>query len=579
METYNKILHILNFKQKTNFFIQFILIILGTGLELISIGILMPILAILSQGEASFNASSFALVIHKTGITDSKDMLLFILGVLVVIYLVKMFFLSFAVWKQNKFIYEIQSDLSKKLYSGYLSQPYIFHIQRNSSSVINNVTLIVQQFSASLMAFLYILTEVLNLLGIIILLIIIEPIGTIMVFTVLGLSAWLFYSITKNRLIQWGQDLNFHEEMSIKQLQEGTGGLKELKLFGVEKEFGRKYTYHDKQRAQIRGNYNTIQAIPRFWLEFLAIVGIFMLISLLLFQGTSINDVLPKIGIFAAATFKLIPSFNKIISSIQNVQYTKQPLEVLSNELNAVQSIANNEDKPSLNFENKLELDVVSFQYPSSDRESIKNISLIIEKGQTIGFIGTTGAGKSTLVDIILGLLTPKHGTIKVDGSDIHSSIRSWQKQIGYVPQFIFLVDDSLRNNIAFGIPVTEINEDAIIRAVNLAQLDELMIELPEGLDTNVGERGVRLSGGQKQRVGIARALYHDPNVIVLDEATSSLDVETESSVMDSIRALHGTKTILIIAHRYSTIQHCDMIYKLDNGEVVQKGDLIELLN
>lgn len=579
MEIFNKILHILNLKQKTNFFIQFILIILGIGLELLSIGILMPILAILSQGETSFKSSSFVSIIYKIGITDSKDVLLFILGVLIVIYLIKMFFLGFAVWKQNKFIFEIQSYLSQKLYIGYLSQPYIFHIQRNSSLVINNVTLIVQQFSASLMAFLYILTEVMNLLGIIILLIIIEPTGTILVFSVLGLSAWGFYSVTKNRLIQWGTDLNFHEEMSIKQLQEGTGGLKELKLFGVENEFGRKYAYHDKHRAQIRGNYNTIQAIPRFWLEFLAIVGIFMLISLLLMQGTSINDVFPIIGIFAAATFKLIPSFNKIISSIQNVRYTKQPLEVLSNELNAVQSVANDENKIGLTFENKLELEAVSFRYPDSERESLKNMSLLIKKGQTIGFIGTTGAGKSTLVDVILGLLMPERGTIKVDDSDIHLNIRGWQKQIGYVPQSIFLIDDSLRNNIAFGIPETDINEEAMIKAVQLAQLETLINELPDGLNTNVGERGVRLSGGQRQRVGIARALYHDPNVIVLDEATSSLDVETESSVMESIRALHGTKTILIIAHRYSTIQHCDVIYRLESGEIVKKGNPIELLN
>jgi ABC-type multidrug transport system fused ATPase/permease subunit len=579
MKTFLKILSLLNFKQKSNLLILFILMVLGAGLEMIGIGILLPVIAIMSQGDKGLQSPFIKTIIDVAGVSDMQSILFYVLGGLVFIYVLKMLFLGFVAWEQNKFIFGLQSHLSQKLYAGYLAQPYIFHIQRNSSTLINNVTLVVQQFSASLMALLNLLTESFNLLGIVALLLFIEPSATLLVFSILGLSAWAFYSMTKKQLYSWGKDLNFHESLRIKHLQQGLGGLKELKIFGAEKEFGGKYEFHNRFTARINRNYQTIQALPRLWLEFLSVVGIVILIGFMVMQGNPINAVLPKLGIFAAAAFRLIPSLNKIISSIQNVRYTKQPLEVLSNEIKMVEVGDIIERKEKIAFSEKLELDEVSFQYPSADRESLKNVSLEIIKGDTVGFIGTTGAGKSTLVDIILGLLGPDRGKIKIDGVDIHSNIRGWQKQIGYVPQFIFLIDDSLRNNIAFGIPESDINEEAMIRAVRLAQLEVMINDFPEGLNTNVGERGVRLSGGQRQRIGIARALYHDPDVIVLDEATSSLDVATESSVMESIRALHGTKTILIIAHRYSTIQHCDMIYRLDNGEIVRKGDPIELLN
>jgi len=579
MKTFLKILSLLNFKQKSNLLILFILMVLGAGLEMIGIGILLPVIAIMSHGDKGLQSPFIKTIIDVTGISNMESIFFYVLGILIIIYVVKMLFLGFVAWKQNKFIYGLQSHLSQKLYAGYLAQPYIYHIQHSSSLLINNVTLVVQQFSASLMALLNLLTESFNLIGIIALLIIVEPSGTLLVFSILGLSAWAFYGATKKRLYSWGRDLNFHESLRIKHLQQGLGGLKELKIFGAEREFGGKYELHNKITARINRNYQTIQALPRLWLEFLSVVGISILIGFMLLQGNPINAFLPKLGIFAAAAFRLIPSLNKIISSIQNVRYTKQPLEVLSNEIKVVEGAEEIPENVKGKFINKLELDDVSFQYPAADRESLKNVSLEIIKGDTVGFIGTTGAGKSTLVDIILGLLIPDKGKMKVDGLDIHDNIRGWQKQIGYVPQFIFLIDDTLRSNIAFGVPESNINEEAMIRAVKLAQLEALIRDLPEGLETNVGERGVRLSGGQKQRIGIARALYHDPDVIVLDEATSSLDIETESSVMESIRALHGMKTILIIAHRYSTIQHCDMIYRLEQGQIVQKGDPIELLN
>lgn len=577
MQTFSKILQLLNAKQKTNMAIQFMLMLLGTGLEMLSIGILLPIITLMSQGEAGFKSKFILGVSSKLHIFDPQTLLFWMLGILVVVYFIKMIFLGFASWRQNNYIFGLQAHLSQKLYAGYLFQQYSFHIQRNSSTLINNVTLVVQQLSASLMALLNMLTESFNLLGVVILLLIIEPSGTLVVFAVLGLSSWVFYTVSRRKLYRWGKDLNFHEGLRIKHLQQGLGGLKELKIFGAEKEFSNRYNYHSRITARINGNYQTIQAWPRLWLEFLSIIGILVLVFFMLFTGNTFNSILPKLGLFAAAAFRLIPSLNKIINSMQNVRYAKQPLETLSNELKLVGNIADTAEQ-DIPFAHTIELTNVSFQYPSADRPSLCDVNLVIRKGQSVGFIGSTGAGKSTLVDIILGLLSPDSGVISVDGTDIHKGVRKWQKQIGYVPQFIYLTDDSLRNNIAFGIPEAEIDDEAVRNAIRLAQLKPLVSELPQGTQTNVGERGVRLSGGQRQRVGIARALYHNPDVIVLDEATSSLDVNTENYVMESIRSLKGIKTILIIAHRYSTIQDCDVIFRLDTGKIVQKGSSLELL-
>jgi ABC-type bacteriocin/lantibiotic exporter with double-glycine peptidase domain len=289
-------------------------------------------------------------------------------------------------------------------------------------------------------------------------------------------------------------------------------------------------------------------------------------------QGNDLENVLPKIGIFSIASFKLIPSFNKIINSIQNVKYTKVPLDVIVTEIQSLNFDKIKESNIELNFYRNIQIQNINFCYPGTNIFVLNNININIIKGQSVGFIGTTGSGKSTLLDLILGLLTPTSGFVKVDDIDINENPKNWQSRIGYVPQFIYLVDGTLRNNIAFGIPDIEIDENKILKALKLANLEDFVSKMPLKLNTQVGERGIALSGGQKQRVGIARALYNNPEILVLDEATSSLDIETEKSVMESIRLLHGKKTIINIAHRYSTIMSCDIVYKIENGCIINFG-------
>jgi ABC-type bacteriocin/lantibiotic exporter with double-glycine peptidase domain len=294
----------------------------------------------------------------------------------------------------------------------------------------------------------------------------------------------------------------------------------------------------------------------------------------MLIQNQPTEAIIPTIGLFVAAAFRILPSISRILNSFQQISLTKPSIELLYNEFIIINNNKQENDKPNddLVLSNKIVLSNISFQYPNTSINTLTSICLEIKIGEFIGFIGKSGSGKSTLIDTILGLLEPQHGEVLIDGFNITKNLRGWQNQIGYVPQTIYLTDENLINNIAFGIEDKDIDLNAVKKAISLAQLDELVESLPNGLNTIVGERGIRLSGGQRQRIGIARALYYNPSILVLDEATSSLDLDTEMSVMKSVNSLHGQKTIIVVAHRMSTLSNCDKIYKLSNGEIISEG-------
>ena len=318
-------------------------------------------------------------------------------------------------------------------------------------------------------------------------------------------------------------------------------------------------------------------------IEILAIVGLVVMALVLVGLERPIETALPVLGMMAAAAFRLIPSFSRILNATQTIRFGWPSVQVLEKELNvretASMSLGEEEgNQEPLTFENEISLSGISYRYPQSDKSSLEDISIRISRGASIGVVGESGSGKSTLVDVMLGLLDPQKGHVALDGKDIRTNLRSWQERIGYVPQEIYLTDDSLRNNIAFGVPVASIDEDRVWKALRSAQLEEFTNELPEGLDTAMGERGVRLSGGQRQRVGIARALYHDPTVLVLDEATSSLDEKTEEGSMEAVRSFKGEKTFVIVAHRLSTVKYCDVLHRMEEGKIVSSGSYEEVV-
>ena len=318
----------------------------------------------------------------------------------------------------------------------------------------------------------------------------------------------------------------------------------------------------------------TLQQVPRLWLELLAVSGLALLVLVMLGQGRPIADLLPTLGLFAAAAFRIMPSATRVLWALQGIRYGRACIDTLYREIASLSGPVSRRGLPLPPMSVGLAARGLCFRYPDSETDVLTKVDIDIPKGNSIGFVGGSGSGKSSLVDILLGLLPPSSGQVIVDGRDIADDLRGWQDQIGYVPQMIYLTDDTLRRNVAFGIPDGQVDDAAVLRAVRAAQLEEFVNSLPEGLDTLVGERGVRLSGGQRQRIGIARALYHDPEVLVLDEATSALDNETEAGVMESVNAMHGKKTLIIVAHRLSTVAHCDYIYRVEAGSISRADDI-----
>lgn len=573
LSTAHKIWNLLTSAERRSALVLLGLMLIGMVLETLGVGLVIPAIALLTQSDFARNYPMLQSVLQALGNPSQQTLVIGGMLVLVGVYLIKALFLALLAWQQTRFAFGVQAQLSQRLFTAYLRQPYMFHLQRNSAQLIRNVITEVNLFTGNgILPGLLLITESLVLLGLCSLLLIVEPLGALIVLSVLGTAAWGFNRLTRTHIARWGEARQYHEGLRIQHLQQGLGGAKDVKLLGRETDFLEQYRVHNAEGARVGRLQLTLQQLPRLWLELLAVSGLAILVFSMLAQGRALEAVLPTLGMFAAAAFRLMPSVNRVLGAVQSLRYGLPVIDILHKELNlATQNIAGTHSIATF-FRAALELSKVTYTYPGTPEPALRDISLAIQRGESVGFIGASGAGKSTLVDILLGLLTPDTGEVRMDGKDIQTNIRNWQDQIGYVPQSIFLTDDTLRRNVAFGLANKQIDNAAVQRAIQAAQLEEFVTSLPDGLETLVGERGIRLSGGQRQRIGIARALYHDPAVLVLDEATSSLDTTTEHDVMQAVRALQGTKTILIIAHRLSTVAHCDRLYRLEQGRVVEEG-------
>ncbi len=552
--------------------------LVGMVLETLGIGLVIPAMALMTQEDPAAGYPVLRPALEWLGSPGREQLVVAGMLVLVGVYAIKAFFLGFLAWWQARFVYGFQASLSQRLFASYLRQPYTFHLQRNSAELIRNTIGQVSEFTYVLQVSLMLMTETLVLAGVCCLLLSVEPFGAVLVVSVLGLAGWSFHRATRARLLRWGEAHQYHEGLRIQHLQQGLGGVKELKLLGREQEFLDQYAQHSSGSADVSRHQVTLQALPRLWLELLAVAGLAALVLVMIWQGRSIDHLLPTLGLFAAAAFRFMPSVNRVLSSVQGMRYHMPVIQTLHAELQTLRTESAPDRGTVERLRQSLEVSCISYQYPDAEKLALQEVSLCIKSGTTVGFIGGSGAGKSTLVDVVLGLLTPTGGIVRVDGTDIRTNLRGWQDQIGYVPQSIYLTDDTLRRNVAFGIPVDEIDDAAVDRAIGAAQLKSFVAELPHGLDSMVGERGVRLSGGQRQRIGMARALYHDPAVLVLDEATSALDVVTERDVMAAVHALHGQKTVLIVAHRLSTVEHCDYLFRLEHGRIADSGEAATVL-
>ncbi|MBC7618023.1 MAG: ABC transporter ATP-binding protein [Candidatus Saccharibacteria bacterium] len=578
MTTFHKLWQLLIPDQRRSVVVLLVLMLVGMVLETLGIGLIIPAMAVMTKGDLTTKFPASGPVLEMLGNPNQNQLVVGGMLTLVVVYAVKSLFLGFLAWRLSRFSSNLAANLSYRLFAGYLRQPYSFHLQRNSAQLIRNTINSVGGVTNVAQQCLILISEGFVLIGFSALLLWVEPLGALIVGATLGVSAWSFHRVTRARITRWGKASQYHEGLRIQHLQQGLGGAKDVKLLGREGDFLGQYHTHNVSSARISARTSTLQALPRLWLELLAVTGLAALVLIMVEQGKPFDVLVPTVGLFAAAAFRLMPSINRVLAAVQGIRFSVPSIDTVYADLCIVDIPVAPTRGAALPFSNALTLNHIEFQYPSAAAPSLRGVCLSIPRGTSVGFIGGSGAGKSTLVDIILGLLTPERGTVSVDGVDIQGNLRGWQDQIGYVPQSIFLTDDTLRRNIAFGLPNEQIDETAVKRALHSAQLEQFVSELPQGLDTVVGERGIRLSGGQRQRIGIARALYHNPDVLVLDEATSSLDMKTEHGVMDAVRALKGEKTLLIVAHRLSTVESCDRLYRLEQGRVIEEGSAVDVL-
>ena len=541
-------------------------------LETLGIGAILPVLSSLTQSPEVSDNFILDAIRDTFNVQSDKSLILLMLFGLFCVYLLKSLFLLFLTFYQAKYIFGIQEKLSYQFFKGYLSENYEFHLSRNSSDLIRNTLSEVTQFTGAISNTLSIFSESLVLLGITVLLLVVEPLATLIIITAMVLLGSIYLFFTKGKSERWGNERMYHDGKRIQHLQQGISGIKEVKISGRERNFLEIYSTHNSGSANNNRKQSIIVGLPRIFIEFAAISGIVLFIFIYTLGQKEIQQIVPLLGLFGLAAFRIMPSINRIVSSMQSVRFTLPILHSLHEELINIREnpLPPHDESDLFNLSSEIELKNISFSYRDS-KTVLEGIDMIIPAGSCVGLIGESGAGKSTLLDLLLGLNQPSSGEILIDGKRLDENLRSWQKGIGYVPQDVFLTDDTLKRNIAFGLEEEDIDNEKIASAIKLAKLDTFVEGLPEKENTTVGERGVRISGGQKQRIGIARALYENPSVLVLDEATSSLDSSTEIEVMSSIRELIGTKTIIIVAHRISTMADSDFLYKIEKGKIGKK--------
>jgi ABC-type multidrug transport system fused ATPase/permease subunit len=567
MGTLAKIFELLNPSQRRSCLVLLGLMLIAMVLEMLGVGLIVPVLLVITDPVSGDRFPLLMSVMQWLG-GDRTNQIAAVVCAMVLMYAIKASFLLVLAWFQARFVFSIEANLSGRLYQYYLCQPYEFHMKRNSALLVRNVTTGVGQFAGVVMSAAVLVSEALVLFGIALLLLYTEPLGTIFVGGSLAIACFGFYRLTRERILRWGIARQHHEGQRLKCLQQGLGSVRDVKLLGREQFFFASYEAHNTANASVGKLQSIITAMPRLWLEVLTVAGIAGLMLTMIYQGKPLDVIVPTLGLFAAAAFRLMPSANKVLNALQSLRYNLPVIDTLYAERDLLSEHVHTGVRNRLQFEKGLFLENVSYRYPGADSHVLSAVKLEITCGKIIGFVGPSGAGKSTLINLILGLISPSGGHVLSDGHDISKNLREWQACIGYVPQAVFLLDDTLKSNIAFGLSEEEIDESAMARAISGAQLSDFVASLPKGLMTRVGERGVRLSGGQCQRIGIARALYLDAPVLILDEASSSLDSKTEAAVMETVNNLRYNKTVLIIAHRLSTIAGCDEIYEVKAGGV-----------
>lgn len=571
----NKLRYIFDKKSKIMILVLLVLIIIGSFLEMLGVTAFLPFISIMMDEKAMDNYSILLFAFSLLGVNDATSKITVLALGIICFYVLKNVYLTFMQNRILSFNYNTRMRIATRLLSAYMSEPYTFHLQKNSSELVRTLQTDTNQFMLLINAVLQLFSEAFMCMVIGLFLFHTSHSITIIIGGLLIICVGIYYVVSKKISLKIGMQNQRYQAKLLQWINQALGGIKEVKILGREQYFIDEYKSNYKKLIKGAKSNEMIATVPKYITETVTIAGLLLAILLKLHLGSGeLSEFIPQLTAFAVAAFKLLPAVGKISAYNNSIMYCLPSLNVIYDDLKEVEGISNYVEDEHMNVRKlgkEIAISHVTFAYNKNDKKILNDVCFNIDKGKTVAFVGSSGAGKTTLADVILGLLKPDSGDILIDGWNIYDDMVTWHKMIGYIPQTIYLSDDTIIKNVAFGVKDKEIDEQAVVRALKKAQLYEFVMNMPDGLNTFVGDRGVRLSGGQRQRIGIARALYHNPDVLVLDEATSALDNETEKAVMESIDALKGEKTMIIIAHRLSTIKNADIILEVGDGKVKEK--------
>ena len=561
--------------------------ILATFFEIIGIGSIPVFAMLIIDVESLINNISPYISIDLINEIDRKTLQITGAILLVSIFVFKNLYLFFLVFFQGKLIKDLRSSVSNKLYHYYIYMPYIDHLNRNPSILIRSITADIEMTFVFIQSYIMLIRESLILVALFIFLLVVDPLISFFSLFFLGVPVLFFYNFYKKKLKSKGKDLQILLGDEIKTVNQSLGAIKETKLLNKERHFLSYYNKVIQNKENLQLFSYLITTSPRIFLEVVALFSVAMISAFLIFFGKTPNVILPLISLFAVSAVRFIPALNVITTSLSSIRFYHPSFDLVAKEINNLESssVLFEKNTSTLNEAKNIKLNDailmkdVSFDYEEGRRTTLKNINLQIKKGKSVGIIGKSGSGKSTLVDIMLGLLEPQKGGVYIDNKNIKNELSLWQKQIGYIPQDIYLLDDTIKKNITFGLKDDEIDEKLLLKSLEIAQLKDFVDTLPDSINTLVGNRGLKLSGGERQRIGIARAMYNMPKIIVFDEATSSLDIENENKILDEIYENRNDKTLIIISHRNNTVKYCDLIYVLEDGKLIDQGSFKEIFN
>ena len=564
MKLIKRVIAILTERQRKLLVFMLLMMLVGAGLETAGTSLLIPFITIAMEPDSVFQNEYLKYFYDLMHLTSVNGFLVMLSIVLSAVFVLKNIYLYFMYYVQYRFIYNGQFNTSRSLFKDYVRRPYEFYLDASTPVVMRHIMSDVNGSYNLLLTFLQLFTELFIFAALLVLALVYSPAMTLVMCAVLGIILLANKMILGPILRRFGHEVQTNSALTTKWIMQAVNGMKETKVLNKERYFVEQYEKSADKLNTIQKRQNSMQNIPRLMIETVCMCGILLVMAVFLSIGNNLNEMITQLGVLAVVAIKLMPSANKLSTYINNIAYYEPSLTAVEDII--IRSHQKDVDTDILflkkeiepmDFSKEVKLENITYRYPNTEVNILENASVSIPIGKSIGFIGPSGAGKSTTVDILLGLLEPQKGKVTVDGIDIRTNLPGWYARIGYVPQMIFMLDDTIRNNVAYGVDEKDIDEEQVWYALREAQMDEFV----RGL---IGERGVRISGGQRQRLGIARALYTEPEIMIFDEATSALDNDTESAIMEAIERLHGKKTLVIIAHRLTTIEKCDAVYRVE---------------